>query len=181
MPLVRRLARPLLATVFVVGGIDTLRHPKAVTPAAQDVVKPVVDNVDGIRSTEQLVTIDAAVKVVAGTALAFGYFPRLSALALAGSLVPTTIAGHAFWNEQEPAAREQQLLHFLKNASMLGGLILAAVDTHGKPSLGWRLRRTPAAVKRSANEARLEAALASKDVTHSIKDAATAVRHALPV
>lgn len=181
MPIARRLARPLLAAVFVVGGVTTLRNPKAVTPAAEDVVKPVVDNVDQIRDTEHLVTIDAAVKVVAGTALAFGYFPRLSALALAGSLVPTTVAGHAFWNEQDPQTRQQQQLHFLKNASMLGGLILAAVDTHGKPSVAWRLRRAPDAVKRSANEARLEAALAAKDVTHSIKDAATTVRHALPV
>lgn len=181
MPVIRRLARPLLAAVFVVGGINTLRNPKAVTPAAEDVVKPIVDNVDAIQSTEQLVTIDAAVKVVAGTALAFGYLPRLSALALAGSLVPTTVAGHAFWNEQDPAARKQHQLHFLKNCSMLGGLMLAAVDTHGKPSLAWRLRRTPDAVKRTANEARLEAALVSKDVTHGLKDAATSVRHALPV
>ena len=37
--------------------------------------------------------------------------------------------------------RAQQQMHFFKNLALLGGLILAAVDTEGEPSLGWRARR----------------------------------------
>jgi uncharacterized membrane protein YphA (DoxX/SURF4 family) len=38
-----------------------------------------------------------------------GWFPRLSAAVLAGTLVPTTLAGHRYWEiedkqEREPAA-----------------------------------------------------------------------------
>jgi hypothetical protein len=32
-------------------------------------------------------------------------------------------------------------MHFLKNLGLLGGLILAAFDTEGAPSLGWRAKR----------------------------------------
>ena len=56
-------------------------------------------------------------------------------------LVPTTVAGHPFWEKSDPAEKAADQQQFLKNLSILGGLILAAVDTEGKPSLGWRGRR----------------------------------------
>ena len=65
----------------------------------------------------------------------------LAATVLAASLVPTTLAAHRFWEEEDPRARAAQRVHFQKNCAMLGGLILAAVDTGGRPSLGWRARR----------------------------------------
>jgi hypothetical protein len=35
----------------------------------------------------------------------------------------------------------QQRMQFLKNAAMAGGLILAALDTEGRPSVRWRAKR----------------------------------------
>ncbi len=61
---------------------------------------------------------------VFGATLALGIFPKLSALALIGSLVPTTVAGHAFWEETDPDARQMQATQFAKNAGIIGGLIL---------------------------------------------------------
>src|SRR6478752_4000347 len=75
------------------------------------------------------VQFNGAVQVGAGITLALGILPRLSALLLAGSLVPTTLAGHRFWEEEEDAARAQQTIQFLKNLGMLGGLLL--VIEHG--------------------------------------------------
>ena len=72
-------------------------------------------------------------EVGAGLMLASGKLPRLSATLLAGSLVLTTAAGHRFWEEQDEKARAQQTIHFLKNASMLGGLILAAEKPVKRP------------------------------------------------
>jgi uncharacterized membrane protein YphA (DoxX/SURF4 family) len=63
------------------------------------------------------------------------------ALVLGASLVPTTLAGHAFWDVEDPAERQAQTLQFLKNASMLGGLVFAALDTGGRPSVFWRGRQ----------------------------------------
>ena len=89
---------------------------------------------------EQAVRLNGAVQVVAGSLLAIGRFPRLSAAALAASLIPTTYAGHRFWESDDKQERSQQKIHFLKNLSMLGGLLIAAGDTAGNPSVAWRSR-----------------------------------------
>lgn len=140
MTLVRRLARPLLSAVFIAGGLDSLRNPGPKAAAAEDVAPPIAAHIPGIPEddTEQLVKINAAVQVGAGTLLAMGKVPRLSALALALSLVPTTAAGHRFWEETDPTARAGQQIHFLKNVSLLGGLLIAAVDLEGRPGLAYR-------------------------------------------
>ena len=60
--------------------------------------------------------------------LAMGRAPRLASLALAGSLVPTTLAGHSYWTIEDPATRKIQRIQFHKNLAMIGGLIFAALD-----------------------------------------------------
>jgi uncharacterized membrane protein YphA (DoxX/SURF4 family) len=92
----RTLARPLLASMFIAGGLDALRNPG---PRQQLVEKA------GLQDPEKLVRVNAATQVVGGLALATGRLPRLSALALAGSLVPTTYVGHPFWNADDKAAQ----------------------------------------------------------------------------
>jgi putative oxidoreductase len=104
--------------------------------------------------------------------------PRLGALVLAGSIVPTTLAGHRFWEENDSAAKKGQLLHFFKNASMLGGLLLAAVDTAGKESLAHKTKRV---TKRSKRKAAKSAAKAAAKATKKQTSAAHKVREALPL
>ena len=145
--LVRRIARPLLASSFVYGGIDTLRNPQSRVPGAAPVVDQIAAKADQQlpvqlpRDVEQWVKVDAGVKVAAGSLLALGKLPRISALALSASIVPTTLAGHRFWEHDDPKERFGQLSHFLKNLGLLGGLLIAAVDTEGRPSVGYRARR----------------------------------------
>lgn len=122
----RSLARPLLASTFITGGADALRHPG---PRAKAV------EAAGLNNPEQLVRLNAAVQLLGGLALATGRFPRVAALVLAGSLVPTTYVGHAFWTVPDKAAKKQQQIHFTKNLGLLGGLLLAAADTGGRESL----------------------------------------------
>jgi len=142
MALSRLVARPLLSSIFVFGGLDALRHPGSKAKAAEAVTGPVTERLQLLPSDpETLVRLNGAVQVGAGLLLASGRFRRVAALALIGSIIPTTFAGHRFWEETEEASRAQQTVHFLKNAGLLGGLILAAVDTEGRPSLGWRARR----------------------------------------
>jgi putative oxidoreductase len=141
MAIVRRVARPLLATIFVYGGLEALRNAESKVAGADKVVARLPPKLPVVGTTKQLVQADAAVKIVGGTLLATGRAPRVAALALAASLVPTTLAGHRFWEEKDPVKRKTQQLHFAKNASILGGVLLAAVDTHGKPSVAWRVRQ----------------------------------------
>ncbi len=108
---------------------------------AESVAPKVAEPLPLPNETDQLVKINAAVQVLAGALLGLGRCPRLAATALAGSLVPTTLAAHRFWEEQDPAQRAQQQIHFMKNLGLLGGLLLAAVDSEGAPSLRWRAKR----------------------------------------
>lgn len=140
--ILRRVARPLLASIFIAGGINALRQKEAHAEA----VKPLLDKTVGEKAGElpsdplTFVQVDAAVKIAAGTMLTVGVLPRLASMMLLSSLVPTTVAGHPFWEEQDQQKRQEQLTEFLKNASLAGGLLISAVDTGGKPSLGWRTR-----------------------------------------
>jgi uncharacterized membrane protein YphA (DoxX/SURF4 family) len=141
MDLLRTLARPMLGAIFVYSGLDSAQMPGTKVPQAAPVVEPLMEEFDLPGDTATWVRVNGVVQVVAGTALAAGRFPRVAALALAASLVPTTLAGHRFWEERDDAGRARQRTQFLKNISMLGGLLLAADDTGGRPSIPWRLHR----------------------------------------
>ncbi len=150
--LLRRIARPLLAAIFVSGGINELRSPKG----HADAVKPSLDLARNYLPTDvnadnpTVVQADGAVKVGAGVLLALGRLPRVSALLLASSLVPTTLAAHRFWEINESDERGNQQIQFFKNAGMLGGLLLAAADTGGKPSLAYQAKQARKQAKRGA-------------------------------
>ncbi|QDQ97798.1 DoxX family protein [Tomitella fengzijianii] len=145
--LVRRIARPMLASIFVIMGADALRDPSgravAVTGFADSYRSALPDAVCGAMESapENLVRANGLVQVGGGLMLAAGRYPRVAAGTLAASMGPTTVIGHDFWNESDPAQRKAQMVQFLKNLGLTGGLLLAAVDTEGKPSLGWRGRR----------------------------------------
>jgi|ERR1700712_2739879 uncharacterized membrane protein YphA (DoxX/SURF4 family) len=129
MRIISLAARPLLAGMFVYGGLDAFRNPAGKVPRAEKVAPDIAALVGIDADTEQLVQFNGAVQIAAGVTLALGLLPRLSALLLAGSLVPTTLAGHRFWEADDDAAKAQQTIQFLKNAGLLGGLLL--VIEHG--------------------------------------------------
>jgi putative oxidoreductase len=113
--LLKFVGRLMLAAPFVRLGYDAAREPGGRVGAAAKL---------GVPEPELAVRVNGWTMVGAGIALGLGIFPRLAATALALSLIPTTAAGHAFWNEDEPAKRTQQLIHFLKNLAMIGGLLV---------------------------------------------------------
>ena len=156
----------MIAAIFIVQGIDSLLHPDTKAPAAEKVVRPLAERVPAVPDqVEQAVRLNGAVQVLAGSLLAIGKFPRLSAAALAASLVPTTAAGHRFWESDDKQERAQQKIHFLKNLSMLGGLLIAAGDTAGNPSLAWRGRHAAELAKREAALAAKSAVAEAQTVT----------------
>lgn len=170
--IVRRIARPMLASIFVLGGVNALRYAAAHKPAAEPVAKKIAAPLGLPEDTELLVRVNGAAMVGGGALLATGKFPRLASTLLAASLIPTT-ATHQFWNETDPEAKQAQQVHFFKNLSLLGGLILAAVDTEGKPGVTYRAKLAGGNVSRSASHARKAArreaklaALQAKNAVH---------------
>ena len=128
MPLIRRLGRELLAPLFVTSGLDAVRNPERNAAKAATVTTPLADAFGLPDDPVMFVRLNGAVQVVAGSMLAMNRWPRLASLALAGSLIPTTLAGHRFWNEPDPSGRAAQRIQFMKNAAMLGGLLVVVSE-----------------------------------------------------
>ncbi|AYF75845.1 DoxX family membrane protein [Nocardia yunnanensis] len=154
----RRVAYPLLAAAFVVDGIETLRNPetrvKSATTLVQRGQSVLPDRVAGALPTDpaQVVRATAAIRVGGGALLMIGRAPRLAALVLAATTIPVTLTEHDFWNEPDRERRVAQRTAFLRDAGLLGGLLIAASDTRGKPSLGWRARRAADRASQRAHE-----------------------------
>ncbi|MDQ1537698.1 MAG: putative oxidoreductase [Actinomycetota bacterium] len=165
MTVVRRLARPMLAAIFVADGLDALLHPAGPAKAAAPLVAKLSGPLNLPDDPELLVRANGAAMVSAGAFLAVGRFPRIAALTLACSLIPTTYNAHAFWAIKDPAVRSQQKIDFLKNVSLLGGVLLASVDTAGQPGLAYRARHIKSEAQRTAALTKRETKRAAKQAT----------------
>jgi uncharacterized membrane protein YphA (DoxX/SURF4 family) len=124
----RPAARALTGSTYVLLGFDALREPGGRVDQAAPVLATIRKVAPLPEDDELVVRGNAAVMVAGGTLLALGIAPRLSALALACSLIPTTLAGHSYWAIEDPAVRKQQRIQFHKNMALLGGLLLAVID-----------------------------------------------------
>lgn len=144
--LIRRVARPMLSAAFIARGVDALRSPKPAADAARPTLEGLSKLPDPVGTkvpsdAETVARVNAAVQIGGGLLLATGKLPRLASAALALSVVPGSLGAHAFWSESDPQRKADERRAFLTDISLIGGLIIAAVDTEGKPSLGWRGRR----------------------------------------
>ncbi len=109
----------LLSGIFIYGGWGAFSKPGG---------RPKMVAAAGIPRPEQAVVLNGAVMIVAGLLLGLGIAPRLAAALLIGSLVPTTLVGHAFWKEEPGPEREKQLLQLLKNLGLIGGLLMVLTE-----------------------------------------------------
>ncbi|HSK97597.1 MAG TPA: DoxX family protein [Euzebyales bacterium] len=111
--MIRALARLLLSSVFLQTSLKAIQNAERMTagPEALGLPEPV-----------RMVQLHGVTNLVGGVLLALGIKPRLAAWALVANLVPTTLAGHRFWEEDDEGARLGQEIQFFKNISMLGGL-----------------------------------------------------------
>jgi putative oxidoreductase len=182
MTVVRALARPLLSMIFVVQGANSIRNPEPLVPKAQPVTDRLVPMVKRVappqvgdripETTVNLVRLNGAIQVLGGLALASGKGRRLGASVLAATLVPVTVAGHPFWQVKDKEARAVQRLQFMKNLGLLGGLLLAAVDTEGKPGVAWRATHGAKAAKRETKRGAKAAKREAKQLAHEAHQAA---------
>jgi uncharacterized membrane protein YphA (DoxX/SURF4 family) len=147
MSLSRRIARPLLGSIFLSSAIPMLKDQSYLHGPIRDA---------GLSEPELLAKAHVYGNLVGGAALALGRFPRLAAVGLAANLVPTTYVGHAFWSAPEDQKVMQQI-NFFKNVSILGGLLLAAFDTDGRESLPHAVGRVSRSATKKANKAAAKA------------------------
>jgi uncharacterized membrane protein YphA (DoxX/SURF4 family) len=164
MSLLRASARTMLSSYFVVTGVKALRNPDQLAQAAEPVAERIVPAVKKYAPQQvatvipedavNLVRANGAAQVVGGIGLATGIGRRLGALLLAASIVPSTVAKHPFWTKTDPEEKALDRAHFLKNTSLLGGVLLAALDTEGKPSIAYRAQRGSRTLAKETRKAR---------------------------
>ncbi|MDG4763097.1 DoxX family protein [Solwaraspora sp. WMMD406] len=175
---VRTTARALLSGIFIVSGARAVANPEPYVEQARPVterVGPVLSRANQHIPTDpsSMVRMHGAAQLVGGLLLATGQLTRPAAAVLAGSLVPTTIAGHPFWSVADPEQRRLDQVHFLKNLGLLGGLLLAVADTQGRPGLRWRTDR---AVRHGRRRVRRAVRSARRDARLALRSAAVARR-----
>jgi putative oxidoreductase len=107
------LARLLLASVFVVMGAWRLL-------AAADG--------EPIRNS---LLVFSAVELLLGLLVAGGWRLRVTASLAALLMLADALLAHPFWTLQAPE-RGAQLLHFMKNINIVGGLLLLALVSGGR-------------------------------------------------
>ncbi|BBY77469.1 hypothetical protein MPRF_43680 [Mycolicibacterium parafortuitum] len=174
----------MLSAVFISRGIEALRSPKPATDATRQTLEELSKLPDPVgtnlpTNAETVAKVTAAVQIGGGLLLAAGRLPRFASAALALSVVPSSLGGHAFWTEVDPQRKADERRAFITDVSLIGGLIIAAVDTEGKPSLGWRGRRAA----RKVSEAVASALPAGAAAGNSLVDSPLAekVGHGLQV
>jgi putative oxidoreductase len=127
--LIPLLARVLLAPVFLLAGIGKITGWDGTAAYMASAGMPLVP----------LFLVGAiAVEVGGGIALLLGIKTRLTGLVMALFMVPVTLIFHSFWNLQ---GQEQyvQMLMFLKNIAIIGGLLMVATYGGGR----WALESLP--------------------------------------
>lgn len=93
----------------------------------------------GLPFPELLTAGTIAVEIGGGLLLAIGWKARCAALSLFVFTALTAFIFHNFWS-LPPAQAQEQMIHFMKNLSIMGGLLF--VVTHGSGRLSLEKQRT---------------------------------------
>ena len=176
MSFVRTLARPMLASSFVLAGVDKLKNTDDTARQLSPLLRKAAASLPFQADEKMLARVIGGTQVGAGVLFGLGRFSRLSA-----SLLTVISLLNAFveWRSADISskeARETRRNQLLKNLSLSGGALLAAVDTAGKPGLAWRAEHLAADARRSASHI---AADARKTTNKKLAKADKAVRRAV--
>ncbi|QNE89490.1 DoxX family membrane protein [Corynebacterium incognita] len=145
--MLRKIARPMLASIFVVEGADMLRNADKHKAESEQVLaglrKVLPADAAGYlpKDAELFTRAVGGTKAGAGSLLALGKAPRTSAAVLAATTLPAMFARNSFWNATTPEEKENQRSKFLVDTALLGALFITTQDTEGKPGISWRAQQ----------------------------------------
>jgi uncharacterized membrane protein YphA (DoxX/SURF4 family) len=181
MSLLRFTARTLLASYFVINGAKAVRHPGDFTDSAQPVIDKVVPALKAVLPAEAagflpedasgVARTSGVLQIVGGLSLATGIGRRLGASILAVTMAPQVITN----NPRNGASGERA--KFGADAALLGGVILAALDTEGEPDLAWKLRARRQLFAKQAARRKAELAKNTEAVSDQAAKRAVWLRH----
>ena len=157
--MIRKFARPMLASVYIADGVETVMNPSAHRDNAEAALKTIRSMVPReyrsfVPSSPETATLAVGgIKTGAGALFALGKAPRTSATLLAATAVPTLLGRNAFWDAKDDQEKARRRTGALTDLALLGGVLLATVDTEGKPNLQWRAQKAAQVTKKNVAKA----------------------------
>jgi putative oxidoreductase len=128
------IGRVLLAFIFIISGLKKIPGwtQTAGYMAAQ-----------GVRAVPFFLALALALELIGGFSILFGLKARFGAFLLFLYLIPVTLVMHRFWGVPENVSA-MQMINFVKNFAIMGGLLVLTANGAGKLSLdGLRSRVRP--------------------------------------
>ncbi len=111
------VARLLIALVFLANGFGII----GAAPAIHDLMSKGVPE----HTATLFALLGRVIDVMCGLGFVAGFYPAICAVGLIAFLIPATLIAHAFWSAPAPL-HQMQLINFLKNVAIVGGLLLVA-------------------------------------------------------
>jgi putative oxidoreductase len=124
-------ARVLISQIFILSGIMKVLDPAATAAQMEG---------RGMFWVPFFLWAAAAVELGGGLSVLLGYKARLGALALFLFLIPVTLTFHNFWT-YPPDQRQMQMIMFMHNLTLTGGLLLVMAYGPGPVSVDHQGRR----------------------------------------
>ena len=120
--------RILIATIFVISGFGKIGGFEGVAGYIGS---------KGLPMPQVLAALTIALELGGGILLILGFKTRWVAALFFLWLIPTTVIFHAFWG-LDPKAAQQMQIHFLKNVSIMGAMLMLVAFGPGAWSLDKR-------------------------------------------
>jgi uncharacterized membrane protein YphA (DoxX/SURF4 family) len=135
------VGRVLLVLIFIVSGTQKLLDisgtaavmaPVVTVPDALAGIVNQLQDATGMKLPQLLAIFVGVIEVVCGLLIAFNIATRGAALVLVIFALAATFYFHDFWN-MAGDARQNNMVHALKNLSMIGGLLIFMVLGSWRP------------------------------------------------
>lgn len=157
--MIRKIARPMLASAFVIDGVQTVLNPASHKESADSVLKQVRAAVPRQyrafipKDPETAAQIVGGVKACAASLFALGKAPRTAAGLLTATSLASLAGRNAFWDTDDEDEKTRRKAGALTDLALTGGVLLATVDTDGKPDMKWRAQNAAKVAKRNVQQA----------------------------
>lgn len=135
MPAIVTLGRVLFVVLFVFSGASKLLDIASTTQAIADkVVLPAMltqytaqlETITGMPTAQLLAILTGALEVIAGLFIALNFGTRFFAFLLVLFVAVATFYFHNFWDMAAGPEKINNMIHTLKNLSLIGGLLVIA-------------------------------------------------------
>ncbi|WP_301925610.1 DoxX family protein [Corynebacterium glaucum] len=157
--MIRKIARPMLASVFIIDGVSTVLNPAGQKESAESVLTQVRAALPRQyrafipKDPETAAQIIGGVKAGAGSLFALGKAPRTAAALLTATSVASLAGRNAFWDTDDADEKARRQAGALTDLALTGGVLLATVDTAGKPDMKWRAQNAAKVARKNVQQA----------------------------